>query len=339
MKRVFSTLMILLVFVSFAYSQSIRLIKPDSNNYKKSDILHIVWAYSGIKGNVKIVLRKADGSGGTIIAKTYPIAKMFINYKLNSVLPGKYFVKIKQGKIFGKSRVFTVSENSSLNNNGTVVLAPRNRINNTAVLATRYQPVNTMIIKKDFRAFGKLIPMRTLADFGASVDIKIYFSNALKVRVYNKKTNQEVYSWANTKPESKNVIRTIKLNYIDNPYEMEVWGKNRTYIANCWIVAKPVVNEFRIEHSSNGRIVHYSFTGCKYAYLKKCSVGSNYWLRVMKLEGNLVRGTFTKKGTVNLYVSTNKKTKYALFLIGELKQGVVKSKEIVADFWTNQFIR
>jgi hypothetical protein len=292
-----------------------------------------------MSGNIKISLRKADGSGGIVIKENYPANILSYNYSLSLVKSGKYFVKIKQGKVFGKSSVFTILNNKTKDNKNYLTLA-RNR-NDSAIQFTKYQPsVRTIDFKRNLDPYGKLEPVKLFSDIDSKVNIKIYFTNATRVKVYNKRTKNIIYSWTNKETNSNSLFCTVTLLYVENEYEMEVWGTKKTYYANCRIIAKPVVNEFKIKNNLNGKTVFYRFTGCEHAYLKKCRVGDNYWIRVKKLEGNLVRrGTISKKGKVDLLFSSNNKTKYALFLIGNTKQGVVKSHEIVLDFWTNQMIR
>jgi hypothetical protein len=90
----------------------ITVLKPKSGNYKKSESLKIEWKTSGVSGNIKIVLRKADGSGGIVIKENYPTNKLLYSYPLSKVPSGKYFIKIKQGVVFGVSSIFDVLEKS-----------------------------------------------------------------------------------------------------------------------------------------------------------------------------------------------------------------------------------
>jgi len=102
-------LLILSMFmIATVYSASISVSKPNGGTFTESSSLQIVWIANGITGNVKINLRKSDGSGGAVIQTSYPANKLSYSYSLASVTPGKYFIKIKQGKVFGKSNLFTV---------------------------------------------------------------------------------------------------------------------------------------------------------------------------------------------------------------------------------------
>jgi len=443
MKRVIIVLVLSMFIVVTVYSASITVTKPNGGTFTKNSSLQIVWIASGITGNVKINLRKADGSGGSVIQASYPANKSSFSYSLASITPGKYFIKIKQGKIFGKSSVFvvtdipqpkpyikvlepsggnfikgvnkiniswkhigiktsikielkkfdnswgkvllayisptgfygtklaipadakagkyyiivksskvlgksaffTISEKSSSNNNGIRQIDPNYR-SNTVSLAEEYKPKQyTLNLKKkeevNIKAYGKLTPSTELADFGSTVNIEISFKNAVKVKVYNKKTKKEIYTWSKPKPGGNMVTRPVRLDRIDTAIEMEVWGSKDTHYANCFITARPVVNDFRIEDTAMYKVVHYSFSGCEYAYLKKFDTNKNTWVRVYKLKGDgyINKGIFPKKGKIKLVAASKKRTRYVLVLIGELKQGMVNSKEIEANFWTNQFTK
>ena len=106
-------LLILPMFmIATVYSASISVSKPNGGTFTESSSLQIVWIANGITGNVKINLRKSDGSGGAVIQTSYPANKLSYSYSLASVTPGKYFIKIKQGVVFGVSSIFDVISNS-----------------------------------------------------------------------------------------------------------------------------------------------------------------------------------------------------------------------------------
>jgi len=109
MKRVLLLLMMFGLMVAFTFGQSITVTSPTAGSYSQTDTLRIVWEASGITGNVKINLRKADGSGGITITESYPVNDSPYNYSLSSVPAGDYFVKIKQGAVSGRTDVFTVT--------------------------------------------------------------------------------------------------------------------------------------------------------------------------------------------------------------------------------------
>jgi len=113
MKKGFFLIFELILFAGLiVFGQSIKILSPKGGEiFNKIDTMNVKWLISGLKGNIKINLRKADGSGGTVIQASYPANRLSYNYPLASVRPGKYFVKIKQGKIFEKSATFTVQNN------------------------------------------------------------------------------------------------------------------------------------------------------------------------------------------------------------------------------------
>jgi hypothetical protein len=162
MKKSFLFIMLFVLSFVFLFSNTIRVTEPNANVYKRSDTLHIRWVLSGISGNVKIVLRKADGSGGITIVKNYPASRLFFNYKLTNINPGRYFVKVKQGKIFGKSSVFRV-ENNTNNTNGIQMIDTKSlyrpRVNEPVSIKPEYQ-IKPLTIDPNFsmNKYGKGCP-------------------------------------------------------------------------------------------------------------------------------------------------------------------------------------
>jgi len=109
MKKLFLFTLMFGLLVGLSCGQSITVTSPGAGNYSQTDTLRIVWTVSEITGNVKIVLRKSDGSGGTILQESYSATGSPYSHSLAGVAPGEYFIKIKQGTVFGKSPVFTVT--------------------------------------------------------------------------------------------------------------------------------------------------------------------------------------------------------------------------------------
>jgi hypothetical protein len=108
MKKIIYLFFGVFVLVGLTFAQSIVVTSPNGNSYLQSDSIKIVWVAQGITGDVKITLRKADGSGGIMIKESYPVNELPVNFSLVAVAEGNYFVKVKQGQIFGKSPVFKV---------------------------------------------------------------------------------------------------------------------------------------------------------------------------------------------------------------------------------------
>jgi len=324
---------------------NIKVLKPRGGNYIIGvNSIELEWKLFDFVGPVNVELKKVDNSWGKII---YNQVTSFsgVSWKITSdIKPGKYYIFVKSSKVSGKSAFFTISEKSG-SNMGIRQIDPNYR-SNTVSLAEKYKPKQyTLNLKKkeevNVKAYGKLTPSTEFADFGSIVNIEISFKNAVKVKVYNRKTKKEIYTWSKPKLGGNMATRPVRLDRIDTAIEMEVWGSKDTYYANCFIKARPVVNDFRIEDTAMHKVVHYSFSGCEHAYLKKFDTNKNTWVRVYKLvgDGYINKGLFPKKGKVKLVAASSKKTRYALYLIGEQRQGVVKSKEIEANFWTDQFTR
>jgi len=108
MKKLFYVLVGMLVIVGLSYSQSIQITSPNGGEFLQSQSLNIVWTTSGITGDVKINLRKADGSTGITLFNAVAYNSSPQSYRLTSVEPGTYFIKIKQGTVFDKSANFIV---------------------------------------------------------------------------------------------------------------------------------------------------------------------------------------------------------------------------------------
>jgi hypothetical protein len=75
------------------------------------DTIPITWTTSGITGDVKITLRKSDGSGGYVVIESIPCDAGSYNYPIPvDVEPFSYFIKIKDGGVSDTSDIFTISE-------------------------------------------------------------------------------------------------------------------------------------------------------------------------------------------------------------------------------------
>jgi len=107
MKKLFYLMIGVLVLVGMSYAQSINVTSPNGGTFTQSDTLTITWNVSGVEGNVKVVLRKADGSSGSVIMEV-AAGDSPKSYSLATVLVGEYFIKVKQGSISGVSPNFKV---------------------------------------------------------------------------------------------------------------------------------------------------------------------------------------------------------------------------------------
>jgi len=84
-------------------------------SYSTGQQIPVSWTSSGITGNVKITLRKSDGSGGYTIIGAIAHDTGTYNYTIpGEVTAGTYFVKVKQGIINGITDNFTISSGSSI---------------------------------------------------------------------------------------------------------------------------------------------------------------------------------------------------------------------------------
>ena len=78
--------------------------------YYLGEPLPVAWTSDGITGNVKILLKRADGTGVYVIAPAVSCGGSPINYTIpGTVTPGVYFIKIKKEKAYGKSANFTIA--------------------------------------------------------------------------------------------------------------------------------------------------------------------------------------------------------------------------------------
>jgi len=81
--------------------------------FNRGQQIPISWTTSGITGNVKITLRRSDGSGGYTIIDAIAYDTGTYNYTIPSeVVSGEYFVKVKQGTINGKTGNITINASS-----------------------------------------------------------------------------------------------------------------------------------------------------------------------------------------------------------------------------------
>jgi len=97
--------------ISILSSKSIVVSEPLCDQvYSIGEQIHIKWITSGITGNVKITLRKSDGSGGYVIINSINYNAETYSYMIPSgVTSGAYFIKVKQGTLNGKSCIFTIN--------------------------------------------------------------------------------------------------------------------------------------------------------------------------------------------------------------------------------------
>ena len=110
MKKLFILMVTVMVLVGFTYAQSINVTSPNGGSFKQAQSITIVWASSGITGDVKINLRKADGTSGTTLFNAVPYNSSPKSYSLSTVDPGNYFIIVKQGQLKGQSQNFEVTE-------------------------------------------------------------------------------------------------------------------------------------------------------------------------------------------------------------------------------------
>jgi len=95
---------------TMAPAQSITVSSPiAASSYQRGSVIPISWTSNGITGDVKITLRKSDGSGGYTVAASVPYNNSPYNYTVaNDVEFNYYFIKVKQNSVYGVSGVFSI---------------------------------------------------------------------------------------------------------------------------------------------------------------------------------------------------------------------------------------
>lgn len=121
MKKTFLLTVLFIVSAVFLYPGSISSVKvgfetrdegpsPTSVVFR-GDHIAIVWRTSGIQGNVRIELCRVNNFVAQVISPQYPHNDLPKVYRIPSgIIPGKYYVKISQGRTFGKSNIFTIKK-------------------------------------------------------------------------------------------------------------------------------------------------------------------------------------------------------------------------------------
>jgi hypothetical protein len=78
-------------------------------NYATGQSMPIAWTSTAITGNVKVLLVRSDKTGGYIVAPSVPYDSSPINYTIpGDVMPGHYFIRVKQDTLFGRSADFSI---------------------------------------------------------------------------------------------------------------------------------------------------------------------------------------------------------------------------------------
>ena len=119
MKKFVLAFLISLLISAISFSQSIHGVKigyevPSEGPFPTSLVFHgdtviIVWQTTAIAGNVRIELRRKNHSLAAVIIPTYPFDDLPKAFQIpNSIAPGKYYIKVRQGNIFGNSSLFRI---------------------------------------------------------------------------------------------------------------------------------------------------------------------------------------------------------------------------------------
>jgi subtilisin family serine protease len=80
------------------------------DTYSTGGTIPIEWTTSGISGDVRIIMRRSDGSGLLVIEEAYPYDGSPYGFTVPAtVTPGSYFIRLKQGNtVKGESQLFNV---------------------------------------------------------------------------------------------------------------------------------------------------------------------------------------------------------------------------------------
>jgi len=112
MKRFFLMLFILTTCLGSLLGQGITVTQPTAGEVYPSGTgssITIAWTSTGIKETLRIALRKADGSGGYLLAAKHPYNKTPFDFTIPpEAPPGKYFIRIKSKNVKGKSGIFNL---------------------------------------------------------------------------------------------------------------------------------------------------------------------------------------------------------------------------------------
>ena len=119
MKKFVLVFSILLLISVISFSQSIHGVKigyevPSEGPFPTSLVFHgdtviIVWQTTAIAGNVRIELRRQNHTLAAVIIPIYPFDDLPKAYQIpNSIVPGKYYIKVQQGNVAGNSSLFRI---------------------------------------------------------------------------------------------------------------------------------------------------------------------------------------------------------------------------------------
>ena len=88
----------------------INVVSPfGGETYNVGNVMTIGWTTSGITGDVRIILRRADGSDGYVLEAAYPYNGAPYYYTIpDTVVPSSYFIRVKQGEIISESNNFVI---------------------------------------------------------------------------------------------------------------------------------------------------------------------------------------------------------------------------------------